>query len=85
VYLERSRFWKTPTSVMMDFETGMILDGDDLVCEGVEDGKYHIVDRNDPDLSYETICWYMLSLSGLDVKKAWLEYHGDNVFKEVGK
>ena len=64
----------------MDFgTTGITLDGDNLVCEGVEKGKYHIVDRDDPELSYETLCWYVLSLSGLDVKKAWRAYHGDEV------
>jgi hypothetical protein len=85
MYLERSRFWKMPTSVKMDLKTGIDRDGDDLVCEGVEDGKYHVVDRNGAVLGYETICWYMLFLSGLDVKEAWLQYHGDDVFQAIGR
>jgi hypothetical protein len=79
VYLERSGFWKMPTSVKMTLETGLVLDGDSLVCEGVEAGKYHVVDRLDADPAYEKLCWYMLSLSGLDVKEAWEEYHGDDL------
>ena len=85
VYLERSRFWKTPTSVKMDLKTGIDQDGDQLVYEGVEEGKYHVVDRNGADLGYETICWYMLFLSGLDVKAAWLQYHSDDVFQAIGR
>jgi hypothetical protein len=85
MYLERSRFWKTPTSVKMDLETGIVHDGDNLVYEGVEDGKYHVVDRNGADLGYETICWYMLFLSGLDVKEAWLQYQDYDVFQAIGR
>lgn len=83
VHLARARYW-TMQRVKRE-PIGGHLDGDNMICEGVDKGKYHVVDRDDPDLSYETICWYMLSLSGLDVNKAWLFYHEDDVFKEISK
>jgi hypothetical protein len=74
-YLERARFWKMPTIVDREFFS---TDGDWLICEGVANGKYHVVNRlNVPDPNYEKLCWYMLSLSGLDLKKTWEEYHED--------
>ncbi len=85
VYLERSRFWKMPTTVKMDLQKGIILDGDDLICEGVVDGKYHMVDRVDPDPNFEKLCWYMLRLSGLDVKETWKEYHGEDLVTEIDR
>jgi hypothetical protein len=85
VYLERSRYWKMPTGVKMTLETGLTLDGDNLVCEGVEGGKYHVVDRVDADPNYEKLCLYMLRLSGLGVKEAWEEYHDDGADDKGGK
>jgi hypothetical protein len=79
VYLERSHYWKMRTSVKMNLdEEGLLLDGDRLVCEGIEQGKYHIVDRLDPDPEYEKLCRYMLDLSGIDIREAWAAYHGED-------
>lgn len=77
VHLERTRFWKMRTSLEWDPNSGLILDGDDLLVEGVERGKYHVVERDDPEPEYEKLCQKMLELSGLDVAKAWEEYHGE--------
>lgn len=85
VHIARARFWKMSTCLKRGLNDATREDGDYLLCEGVEDGKYHIVHRHDSELAYETICWYMLSLSGLDVKPAWLEYHEADAFKEAGK
>ncbi len=83
VYLDRSRFWKMPSSVKMSLETGLILDGDSLVFEGAEDGRYHVVERADADRNYEKLCWFMLRLSGLKVREAWVDYPGDDVINEI--
>lgn len=79
VYLERAEYWRMRTVVNEpDFA-----DGAWLMCEGVRAGRYHAVFREDADLKFETLCWYMLRLSGLDVRKAWLDYHGDRAFERV--
>jgi hypothetical protein len=51
-------------------------DGDQLILEGVIEGKYHIVDRWGPNsgADYADLCRHMLVLSGLDVMKTWREY-----------
>jgi hypothetical protein len=75
VYLEKSRFWnlKRPTGR----KTGIMVDhdGDLLLCEGVDRGRYHIVERLDADPGYERLCKYILDLSGLKISEAWAEYH----------
>lgn len=78
VYLDRSRYWKMSTSLKMDLATGLVADGDNLICEAVENGRYHIVSRSDSDADYEALCRFILGLSGLDVREAWAEYHGEN-------
>ena len=79
IYLEKSRYWKISTSPKEDLITGIVEDGDQLICEGSDGGKYHIVDRSNPDPGYEKLCRYMLDLSGLDVKETWEEYHGEDI------
>ena len=64
---------------------GVVTDGDHLVLEGInaENSFYHIVDRNGAGRAYEELCWYLVSLSGLDVRKTWAEYHGEDVIDHV--
>lgn len=73
-YLEHARFWEKPTNVKSPPRE----DGDELMCEGIADDKYHIVYRMAvPDPDFQKLCRYLLSLSGLDVMEAWKEYHKD--------
>ena len=77
VYLERCRYWKMRASIKMSLTDGVITDGDELLCEGIEEGKYHIVYRLDPDADFEKLCRFMLDLSRRDdIKEAWAKYHG---------
>lgn len=78
IYLEKSRYWKMANNIQADLSTGIVEDGDQLIFEGIEGGKYHIVDRSLPDPAYERLCRHMLELSGIDVKEAWEEYHGED-------
>lgn len=82
--LERSAYWKMPTTVEAKFAAGLVLDGDQLVCEAVEGKRYHVVDRDEPRPDYQKLCKFMLELSGLDVGKTWAHYHGQDE-KEDGK
>ncbi len=85
VHLERAQFWKMPTHPPKpEPGDGVAVDGDELICEGVAGSKYHIVNRaNVDDPNYNKLCWYVLSLSGLDVEKTWKEYHGDEMPKDA--
>jgi hypothetical protein len=70
-HLERSNFWEMPTRLPDDSGS----DGDTCVVEGVSNGRYHLVDRWEPDPGYESLCRYMLELTGLKAMKAWEGYH----------
>jgi hypothetical protein len=56
-------------------EGAIHVDGDRLAVEGIRRGNYHAVVRSDPDPTYEKLCRHMLDLTGLDVQKAWDDYH----------
>jgi hypothetical protein len=77
IALEKSTYWKLRTSVKGDLAAGVVMDGDRLICEGVDSGRYHVVDRSDAEPEYEKMCKFLLGLSGLDIRKAWAEYHDD--------
>jgi len=70
--LDKVKLWEMPTK---DPELGGY-DGDQLILEAVRAGGYHVVDRWSPDAGddYTSLCRYMLTVSGLDVMKAWEEY-----------
>jgi hypothetical protein len=70
-HLEAASFWEIPTKLKDDGGS----DGDQLIIEGIKGGKYHVVDRWEPDPAYAALCRYMLDLSGLKVQKAWEGYH----------
>lgn len=60
--LSKAGFWSMPTR---GEDQG--LDGEQLIVEGVESGKYHVVDRWSPaDGEYRNLCQYMLGLAGLE-------------------
>ncbi len=71
--VDKAHFWPSPTEKADD---DIILDGDQLILEGVMTGKYHIVDRLGAvsDADYAELCRQMLVLSGLDVMKTWQKY-----------
>ena len=76
--LEQAAFWEMPT------ELGDLgLDGDQLIVEGVTTGKYHVVDRWEPDPAYAKLCLNMLDLTGLKVQKTWRKYHANNELPEM--
>jgi hypothetical protein len=77
IALEKSTYWKLRTSVKGDLAAGVVMDGDRLICEGVDSGRYHVVDRSDAEPEYEKMYKFLLGLSGLDIRKAWAEYHDD--------
>jgi hypothetical protein len=70
--IDKAKFWTLPTCNPLDprFE-----DGDDLIFEGVKDGKYHVVYRRCPNKGdFVELCQAMLFMSGIDVRKNWFEY-----------
>jgi hypothetical protein len=75
VHLLRSRYWDMKTLAGKGTGVSFDLDGDSLVCEGIDGGRYHVVDRSDPNPEYEKLCKFILDLSGLDIKKAWETHH----------
>jgi hypothetical protein len=70
-HLEAASFWDIPTKLKGDGGC----DGDQLIIEGIKGGKYHVVDRWEPDPAYAALCRTMLDLSGLKVQKSWEGYH----------
>jgi hypothetical protein len=67
--LDKVKLWEMPTELhRLDG-----CDGDQVILEAVSAGKYHVVDRWSPDREdeYAKLCRYLLTLSGLDVLKAW--------------
>ena len=71
-HLEHARFWDSPTK---DGHDG--LDGDQLIVEGVQGGRYQIVDRWEPDPEYTRLCRFILDLTAIRIQKAWERYHSD--------
>jgi hypothetical protein len=61
---QRAAFWSAPS----EEETGGD-DGAEWVLEGVENSRYHIVDRWSPEKSdFERICLFLLEQSGISLK-----------------
>jgi hypothetical protein len=59
-HLDKAGFWGMRTR---SGKQG--LDGEELIVEGVEDGKYHVVDRWSPDAGdYRNVCGFLLELAG---------------------
>src|SRR5262249_15394411 len=52
------------------------LDSDHWIVEGVKDGKYHVVDREEPEGDFEALCLSLLELSGLDLEVPYIPEHG---------
>jgi hypothetical protein len=76
-HLEKAQFWTLPTIKRPPFgETA--LDGDTLVVEGVKDGKYHVVIRQQSTGGdFVDLCQAMLFMSGIvDVRNIWFDYRG---------
>lgn len=69
--LQKSKFWTSPVSVK---ESGGIADGDVIVIEGMNEGKYHVIVRagSTTGESYKTFCRSLLELADEpDALKAW--------------
>lgn len=65
--LENENFWELPTK-----KETLGFDGAQWVIEGLQDGKYHLVDRWTPESgSIRKIGLFLLELSGLKVKKIY--------------
>jgi hypothetical protein len=69
--LDKATYWGLPTRLADDEGC----DGDQLIVEGVRAGKYHVVDRWDPDPIYKELCRHMLGLTGIEISEQWKEYH----------
>lgn len=69
--LDEAAFWELPTRLEDDSGS----DGDQLVVEGVRGGRYHVVDRSDPDPVYKALCGYMLELTKIELGRQW--HHDD--------
>lgn len=61
--LEKEDFWKLSPKVKT-----MGLDGAQWIIEGLQDGKYHLVDRWSPNGGIKDIGLFFLQLSGLKVE-----------------
>jgi hypothetical protein len=70
--LAEAAFWKMPARTNSNV---MVADGAQLIMEGVEQGRYHVVTRVLPGASYKSLCRHMLSLSGFEKFRTWEEYH----------
>jgi hypothetical protein len=69
--LQEAKFWQLPTKLVDDDGP----DGDQLILEGVSGGKYHVVDRWEPDPIYKELCGSMLKLTKIDLGEQWTDYH----------
>lgn len=69
--LEATSFWKMPTKISEDTGT----DGDVRIVEAVRGGRYHMVDRREPEPAFADLCRSMLELSGLKTRQAWESNH----------
>jgi hypothetical protein len=69
--LDESRYWSLPSVGNPD----LITDGDSLIFEAIQTGKYHVVERHCPEPgAYVDLCRFMLDLAGLEVLKVWNGY-----------
>jgi hypothetical protein len=61
-------FWGMPSRI-----DRLGADGEELIVEGVKDGRYHVVDRWTPEAgAYLELCRTLLDLSGMDLgQKEW--------------
>ena len=64
--LEEAAFWDLPTRI----DDNNVCDGDQLIVEGVQGGKYHVVSRAVPEPRFARLCDYLLSLDGLKKRAA---------------
>jgi hypothetical protein len=71
----KAQFWELGRLHGEPFSTG-VEDGHSLLVEGVRDGTYHMVTRDNPDETskFLELCREMLFLSGIDVRELWFEY-----------
>jgi hypothetical protein len=73
-HLEKARFWDLPTEKRAPFGR-VLLDGHILIVEGVSDGRYHVVRRdNPPGGDFVDLCQAMLFMSRIDVRTLWFDY-----------
>jgi len=73
--LEKAKFWTLPTFRRPKAKDGIDMHGDRLIVEGVSDGKYHIVARDNPrGGDFVDLCGAMLFMSGIDVRHDWFDY-----------
>ncbi len=62
--IEAAEFWSLPTTVADDSGT----DGEQYVVEGLKGGRYHVVDRWEPDPAYKELIGHIFGLSGLKMR-----------------
>lgn len=69
--LAELEFWSLSTELEDDGGS----DGDQLILEGSTAGRYHVVDRWEPDGPYVKACLLLADLSGVNMRKAIESYH----------
>ena len=69
--IDLSGFWSLATKRPDDGGS----DGDQLVLEGLQNGRYHVVDRWEPEKSYLELCTFLFDLGDAGVTRALMEYH----------
>lgn len=57
----RINFWSAPPEIA----EGAVDDGVFYTFEGIKDGRYHYINRHDPDPDFEGLRQYLIELSGL--------------------
>jgi hypothetical protein len=62
--IEAANFWSLPTKEPKDSGN----DGTQFIVEGVRAGRYHVVDRWEPDPSYKKLIGHIFGLSGLKMR-----------------
>jgi hypothetical protein len=78
--LDEAAYWELPTRLAEDGRC----DGDQLIVEGVRAGKYHVLDRWDPDPVYAELCHHMLRLTGIEMSEQWNGYHDGRASDDPG-
>jgi hypothetical protein len=83
--LSEADFWEMPVAQPDKYTTDgklvIQVDGDEWVLEGVDERRYHVVERDFPkdEPSFQAACLCLLLWSGLEIPDEDLEAYGIDV------